>query len=260
MDKLELILYEKSSHLAWITLNRPESLNALSDKMKQEMRLALEDARDDREVHVIIITGAGNKAFSAGADISEFTKLTSSDQIGRHGRPQPILFIREIPKPVIAMVNGLALGGGCEIVLASDLAIASENAKFGLPEIRVGVIPGSGGTQILSRLVGEKRARELIYTGNMITAAEALQMGLVNRVVPPDRLRQATEEFVATLLKRSPVLLKIAKLAVNRSLETSLSAGLATERDLLALAFGTLDQNKGARAFLEKTKAKYEGK
>ncbi|MDP2991621.1 MAG: enoyl-CoA hydratase/isomerase family protein, partial [Kiritimatiellota bacterium] len=224
------------------------------------LKVGLESARDDSDVRVVIITGAGPKAFCAGADITELPKLTTADQLGRHGRPSPIHMIRDIPKPVIAMVNGLALGGGCEIVLACDMAIASENAKFGLPEIKVGVIPGSGGTQVLPRLIGEKRARELIYTGNFITAAEALQMGMINRVVPPDKLKSATEEFIAPLLKRSPVLLQIAKLAVNRSLETSLSAGLASERDLYAAAFGTLDQKEGARAFLEKREPNYQGK
>ncbi len=256
----ELVLYEKSGHVAWITLNRPDVLNAQNDGLRLDLRTCLERARDDDEIYVMVITGAGSRAFSAGADISEFPKLTTSQQLMRHGRANHIYMIRDIPKPVVAMVNGLALGGGLEVVLACDIAIASETAKFGLPEIRVGVIPGAGGTQTLPRLIGEKRARELIYTGNMITAAEALQMGIVNRVVPADKLRSTTEELVGTLLKRSPVLLKIAKLAVNASLETTFSAGLGAERNLFAAAFGTADQKEGARAFLEKREPHYQGK
>jgi enoyl-CoA hydratase len=158
------------------------------------------------------------------------------------------------------MVNGLALGGGCELVLAADIAIASEKAQFGQPEIRVGVIPGAGGTQVLPRVIGEKRAKELIFTGRSITAAEALQIGLVNQVVPAENLKEATEDFVAVLLRRSPVILKIAKLAVNRALETTLGSGLACERDFFALCFGTEDQKEGAKAFLEKREPKYKGR
>jgi enoyl-CoA hydratase len=158
------------------------------------------------------------------------------------------------------MVNGLALGGGCELVLACDMAIASEQAQFGLPEVRVGVIPGAGGTQILPRLVGEKKAKEMIFTGRLITASEALQIGLINQMVPHDKLQETTDNLIAELLKRSPAILKAAKLAVNRALETTLSAGLACERDLFALCFGMEDQKEGAKAFLEKREAEYKGR
>jgi enoyl-CoA hydratase len=165
-----------------------------------------------------------------------------------------------MPKPVIAAVNGLALGGGCELALACDLIIAADSAKFGQPEIRVGVIPGCGGTQILPRLIGEKRAKELIFTGRMISAEEALGLGIVNQVVPLEELRDATERFVRDLLRNSPAILKIAKIAINKSLETPLSVGMSYERDLFALCFGTDDQKEGARAFLEKRKPTYTGK
>lgn len=260
MRKLRNIIYEKSGHVAWITLNRPEARNALNSPTREELLEALEDARDDNEIYVIVITGAGDKAFCAGGDITEFPELNSPDQIKRHARTHPVLFIRQIPKPVVVMVNGLALGGGCEIVLASDIAIASEKAQFGQPEIRVGVIPGYGGTQVLPRLIGEKRAKELIFTGRTITATEAREIGLINQVVPHEQLRETTESFIAELLKQSPVILQIAKLAVNRAMETVLSSGLDSERDLYALCFGTKDQKEGARAFLEKRKPRYKGK
>ena len=260
MNGFETIIYEKVGNLAWITLNRPESLNAMNGKMREELMRALGDARDDDAVFVLAITGAGDRAFCAGADISEFPKLNPVDQLERFGRTHPIALIREIPKPVVAMVNGLALGGGCEIVLACDIAIASETAQLGQPEIRIGIIPGAGGTQVLPRLIGEKRAKDLIFTGRTIPALEALQMGLVNQVVPHEKLKEATENFIAVLLRRSPVTLRIAKLAVNRALETTLSVGLECEKDFFALCFGTEDQKEGARAFLEKREPKYKGR
>ena len=260
MQAYETILYELTENTAWITMNRPEMRNAMNDKMRHELILALEQARDDDAVRIIAVTGMGDKAFCAGGDISQFTDLHPNDQIKRHGRLHPLLLIREIPKPVVAMVNSLALGGGCELVLACDMAIASEKAKFGLPEVRVGVIPGAGGTQILPRLVGEKKAKEMIFTGNLITASEALKIGLINQMAPPDELQEATDNIIAELLKRSPVILKAAKLAINRALETTLSAGLATERDLFALCFGMEDQKEGAKAFLEKREAEYKGR
>lgn len=260
MEGFETIIYETRDNVAWITLNRPEALNAINNKMREELTQVLEQARDDNTIHVVAITGMGDRAFCAGADISELPKLSSADQLRRHGRKQPHYLIREIPKPIITMVNGLALGGGCEMVLASDIAIASENAQFGQPEIRIGVIPGAGGTQLLPRVIGEKRAKELIFTGRSITASEALQMGLVNQVVPQEKLRETTENLIAVLLRRSPVILKIAKLAVNRALETTLLPGLVCERDLFALCFGTEDQKEGAKAFLEKREPSYKGR
>jgi len=260
MRDFETIIYERVGNVAWITMNRPEARNAMNEKMRGEIVQALEEARDDADVYVIAITGAGDKAFCAGGDISEFIEMGASDQIGRHARMHPLVFVRQLPKPVIAMVNGVALGAGCETVQACDIAIASENAQFGQPEIRVGLIPGAGGTQYLPRLVGEKKAKELIFTGRIITAQEALQIGLINQVVPHETLKEATDEFISVLLKHSPVILKMAKLAVNRALETGLSAGLACETDLFATCFGTEDQKEGARAFMEKREPRYKGK
>ncbi|HJW76366.1 MAG TPA: enoyl-CoA hydratase-related protein [Thermoleophilia bacterium] len=254
------ILYEKSAHVAWITLNRPEVLNAQSDELRAEVVQALEQASFDDEVHVVVITGAGDKAFSAGADISQFPTRYPIDVVTAKARRRPYEMIREMPKPVIAAVNGLALGGGCELVLACDIVIAADSAKFGQPEIRVGLIPGCGGSQVLPRLMGEKKAKELIFTGRMMTAEEAERYGIVNQVVPLAELREATEGFVADLLRNSPAILRIAKLAVNKSLETPLSVGMSYERDLFALCFGTDDQKEGAKAFLEKRKPTYEGR
>jgi len=259
--KFEAIIYEKKENVAWITLNRPEVLNAQNDTLRTELIKAFEEARDDNELHMIVLTGAGDRAFSAGADISEFPSRVLMDVIKqRKGTKRASDLIREIPKPVIAMVNGLALGGGCELAMACDIIIAAENAQFGQPEISVGIIPGAGGTQILPRLVGEKKAKELIFTGDFISAEEALRLGLVNKVVPREKLKEAVDELITKLKSKSPVILQFAKLAVNKSLETPLSVGLAAEADLSAMCFGTEDQKEGARAFLEKRKPQYKGK
>lgn len=258
--EFQTIIYEKKESLSWITLNRPENLNAQNETLRSELVTALEDSRDDDNVCVIIITGAGEKAFSAGADISEFPNWMPADILQTKGKIRAYELIREIPKPVIAMVNGYALGGGCELAMACDIIIASENAQFGQPEVRVGVIPGAGGTQVLPRLVGEKKAKELIFTGNRITAKEALELGLVNKVVPQEKLREAVVEMANAILQNSPVIVKLAKIAVNKSLETPLSIGMGYERDLFAVCFGTDDQKEGAKAFLEKRKPNYKGK
>lgn len=261
MENLETVIYQKKGNVAWITLNRPEALNALNAQLRAELMQALEQARDDLDIHVIAVTGAGDRAFCAGADIGNFLSVSQVDQLNtRYAKSSPYSLVRDIPKPVVAVVNGLALGGGCEIVLGCDIAIASENAQFAQAEIRAGVIPGGGGTQILPRLIGEKRARELIYTGRSITAQEALAMGMINRVVPPDKLMETAEEFIGVLLRRSPVMLKLAKLAINRSLEAGLSAGLAAERDLFTMCFSTEDQKEAARAFFEKRQPEYKGR
>jgi enoyl-CoA hydratase len=257
------IIYEKKEHVAWVTLNRPEAKNAQDPKTREELVRALEQGRDDDEVFVMVITGEG-EVFSAGGDIAGFPQnpVEFMEKIGMQvkGKKRPIEMVREIPKPIIAMVNGLALGAGCELAMACDIIIASETARFGQPEIRVGLIPGGGGTQMLPRLVGEKKAKELVFTGEMIAAEEALRFGLVNKVVPKGKLREAVEEFVGSLVNKSPLILKFAKLAVNKSLETPLSAGLAYESNLCALCFSTEDLKEGMTAFLEKRTPNYKGK
>ena len=257
----ETIIYEKKDNVGWITFNRPKVLNAQNQTLMAEVMTALEVAKNDDEVYVIVLTGAGDRAFSAGADISMFPQWTPIDVIKwNKASRRPYEFVREIPKPVIAMVNGIALGGGTEIAMGCDMVIASENAIFGQPEISVGVIPGGAGTQMLPRLVGEKKAKEMILTGDSITADEAFRLGLVNKVVPADKLRGAVDEVIGKLKSKSPAILKFAKLAVNKSLETPLSVGIQSEGDLFALCFGTEDQKEGAKAFLEKRPAKYTGR
>lgn len=257
------VIYEKNDHVAWITLNRPKARNAQDPLTREELVQALKRGRDDDDVHVMVITGAGD-AFSAGGDIANFPKnpVEFMERIGMQvkGKKRPIELTREIPKPIIAMVNGLALGAGMELAMACDIIVASEDAKFGQPEIRAGLIPGGGGTQVLPRLVGEKRAKELVFTGNIISAKEAQEIGIVNKVVPKEKLKETVTELVNTLLKRSPIILKFAKMAVNKALETPLSVGLAYESDLCALCFGTEDLMEGARAFSEKRAPVFKGR
>lgn len=259
--EFETIIYEIKDNVGWITLNRPEVLNAQNDMLRTELSTAAGMAQTDDEVHVIVITGSGAKAFSAGADITMFTKWNTADVITSFKSVRrAVQNVRELIKPVIAMVNGLAIGGGCELALACDIIVASENARFGLPEVSVGVIPGGGGTQVLPRLVGEKKAKELIFTGDLIPAGEALRLGMINKVVPHDQLREAVEKIVKKIKVKSPAILKLAKIAVNKSLDTPLSVGIESEKELFAMCFGTDDQKEGARAFLEKRKPEYTGK
>jgi enoyl-CoA hydratase/carnithine racemase len=258
--ELKNILFEKKDFLSWITLNRPEVRNAQNDTLRAEVIWALEDSRDDDNVRIIIITGAGDKAFSAGADISEFPKRMPADILRGKGIKRMTDLVREIPKPAIAMVNGLALGGGCELAMACDIIIASENAQFGQPEINIGIIPGAGGTQILPRLVGEKKAKEMVFTGGFIPAQEALALRLINRVVPQEKLRETVMEMAKAILRHSPIILKLCKLAINKSLDVPLTVGLDYERDLFAICFGTEDQKEGSKAFLEKRKPEYKGR
>jgi enoyl-CoA hydratase len=259
--KFETIIYEKKDNVAWITFNRPEKYNAQNETLLNEVTVALEQAKDDDEVQVIVFTGTGDKAFSAGADVNMFLNWTPISVLNwSKGSKRAYAYIREIPKPMIAMVNGLALGGGCEVAMSCDIIIASENARFGQPEISVGVIPGGTGTQILPRLVGEKKAKEMILLGDPISAEEALRLGLVNKVVPADKLRETVDEVIKKLKSKSPAILKFAKIAVNKSLDTPISVGVECEAELFALCFGTQDQKEGAKAFLEKRPANYTGK
>lgn len=256
----EFIIYDKVGSVAWLTLNRPEALNAQSDELRAELVDALEAASKDDEVYVVVITGAGDKAFSAGADVAQYLTRVPSEVVKQKYVLRPFELIRNMTKPVVAMVNGLALGAGCELMMSCDLIIAADDARMGQTEVRVGLMPGGGGTQVLPRLVGEKKAKELIFTGKMITAEEALALGMINRVVPHAELREATEAFVQELLRNSPAVIGLAKIAINRSLETPLSTGMSYERDLFALTFGFEDQKEGAAAFLEKRKPDYKNK
>jgi enoyl-CoA hydratase/carnithine racemase len=259
-ENYEFIIYEKADRVAWITLNRPEAMNAQSDGLRMELVDALENASVDEDVFVVVITGSGEKAFSAGADVAQYVTRVPSYVVSQKYITRPFELIRNMTKPVVCMVNGLALGAGCELMISCDIIIAADDVKLGQTEVRVGLIPGGGGTQVLPRLVGEKKAKELIFTGRMISAEEAMRLGIINQVVPREQLREATQKMVDELLRNSPAIIGLAKIAINRSLEIPLQAGMSYERDLFALAFSYEDQKEGAKAFLEKRKPAYKGR
>lgn len=256
----ESILIERRDRVAIITINRPEKRNALNIQTRAEGAAALDELSQDDSVRVVIFTGAGDKAFVAGADIAEFAGRTALAQ--RTIMLDRGLFnaVDTFPKPVIAMVNGYCLGGGCELALACDIRIASETASFGQPEINLGIIPGGGGTQRLTRLVGEGKAMEMILTGEIINAQEAFRLGLANHVVPADQLQTKTMEVANRIAEKSPVALRLAKEAVKAASRSNLDEGLRREVDLFALCFSSEDKDEGVSAFLEKRKADFKGK
>jgi len=254
------ILYEKKGSVAWITLNRPQVLNALNRDTFLELESALREAAVDPEVKAVVITGAGERAFCAGLDLKEVADKAPVEarELSKLGH-RVFRLVEELPKPVIAAVNGYAMGGGMELVLSCDLAIASENAVFSQAEVNVGVTPGWGATQRLWRLVGIRRAKMLVLTGDRISAAEAERMGLVNKVVPSEKLREEAEALALKLAEKSPVVLRIAKEQLNKALENTLSAGLDYEAETWSLLFSTHDAREGVKAFLEKRKPSYRG-
>ena len=256
----ETILVEREGRVAILTINRPDKMNALNDQVRNDMLEILGQIETDAAVGVVVITGAGEKAFIAGADIGEFAGRTPFDQ--RHAMRSPRIFdvMAGFPKPVIAMINGFCLGGGCELALSCDLRIASEKARFGQPEIKLGLIPGGGGTQRLPRLVGTGHALRLILTGDMIDAAEAKAIGLVELVVPHEELRAKTLELAQKIAGMSPLTVKVAKEAVRASEKMSLEEGITYERDLFCLCFSTADKEEGVKAFLDKRPAQWQGR
>ena len=241
--------------VAILTFNRPEKLNAMSRQVLGELHQALDALAGDAGVRAVILTGAGERAFVAGADIAEFTPLTPVAAV-QFAKDLEAAFqkIARMPKPVLAAVNGFCLGGGCELAMACDFIYAAENARFGQPEINLGIIPGSGGTQRLPRLVGKARAKELIYTGDMIDAQEALRIGLVNRVLPLAELLPAAKATAAKMAAKSGVVLGLAKAAIEEGTATDLMSGLALEAKAFGLTFSTEDKREGVAAFLEKRK------
>src|SRR5262245_59432008 len=258
--KFENVLVEKRGQVAIITINRPDKLNALNIARRQDILAAFDQLERDEEVRVVVITGAGEKAFIAGADINEFAGMTAVAQRAVMKGRRAFDAVEDFPKPVIAMINGFALGGGCELALACDIRIASTKARLGQPEIKLGIIPGGGGTQRLARLIGEGKAMELALTGDMISAEEALTLGLVNHVVAPENLEEKTFEIANKIAEMSPVALAMAKQSVKNAARLDLRAGLDAEVDLFALCFSSEDKEEGVRAFLEKRKPEFKGR
>ena len=256
----ETLLLERRERVAIITVNRPDKRNALNIKTREEGAALLEELRNDDSVGVVVFTGAGDKAFIAGADIGEFAGRTAMMQRDVMTARSLFTAFDTFPKPVIAMINGYCLGGGCELALACDIRIASETASFGQPEINLGIIPGGGGTQRLTRLVGEGKAMELILSGDIIDAKAAYEIGLVNHVFPADQLEAKTMELANRIASKSPIALSLAKEAVKLASHSHLDEGLRREVDLFALCFSTADKDEGVSAFLEKRKPVWKGK
>jgi enoyl-CoA hydratase len=256
----ETLLFERRGRVGIITINRPEKRNALNIKTREEGAALLDELRNDTSIAVVVITGAGDKAFVAGADIAEFAGRTAMMQRDVMTARSLFTAIDTFPKPIIAMINGYCLGGGCELALACDIRIASETASFGQPEINLGIIPGGGGTQRLTRLVGEGKAMEMILTGEIIDAKSAYSIGLVNHVVPAEELLVKTMEIANRIAERSPIALSLAKEAVKLDSLSSLDEVFRREVDLFALCFSTEDKNEGVSAFLEKRKPEFKGR
>ncbi len=257
----ENILYEKKDAIGYITFHRPDKLNALNRKTMEELDSILASASDDAEVRVLILTGAGEKAFVAGADIGELAQRTPVDgkEFSLYG--QGVLHrLETLGKPSIAAVNGFALGGGCEVILACSMRIASRTAKLGQPEVKLGIIPGYGGTQRLARLCGKGVAHELVLTGEMITAEEALRIGLVNRVTEPAELIPACEAVARKIIEKAPLAVKYSMEAIERGVEMPQEEGLFLEATLFGLCCATEDMREGTKAFLEKRSAQFKGK
>jgi enoyl-CoA hydratase len=255
------LLLDVTDGIARITVNRPDKLNALNDAVIAELGQAIDRIETTPDIKGAIITGAGNKAFVAGADIGELSRQGPFDGKARALVGQGVFRrIERSGKPVIAAVNGFALGGGCELAMACHVRIAAESAKFGQPEVKLGIAPGYGGSVRLPRLVGKGRALELLLTGQMIDAAEAYRIGLVNRVVPGDKLLEESEKMLRTMLENGPLALRVCIEAVDSALETTLDEGLLLEANYFGLLASTEDMREGMAAFLEKRKAEFKGK
>jgi enoyl-CoA hydratase len=255
------LLLEKEDGIGILYINRPEAMNALNTGVLEEIIQAMEEISKDNEIQVLIITGAGDKSFVAGADIKEMHGLTAVEgrEFGYIGQAA-FRAIEKLEKPVIAAVNGFALGGGCELAMAADIRLASDKARFGQPEVGLGITPGFGGTQRLPRLVGEGRAMELILTANNINAEEAYRIGLVNHIYPAADLLDETRKMARKIMGNAPLAVKYSKSAINKGLQTDIDTGMAIEADLFGICFSTEDQKTGMGAFLNKEKASFKAR
>ena len=256
----ETLLLNIDARVATIVINRPDKRNALNATVRREILEALDALRGEEEVRVVVFTGAGEKAFVAGADIGEFAERTPIEQRAVMEERRIFDEIAAFPKPTIAMINGFALGGGCELALACDIRIAARTARFGQPEIKLGIIPGGGGTQRLPRLVGSGRALKMILTGELIDAAEAERIGLADQVVDDAELKATVQQLARTIAAHSPVTLALAKSAVRAAFEAPLGAGLTYERELFITAFSSDDKREGVSAFFEKRTPEFTGR
>ena len=258
--ELQNLLFDVQDGIAVLTFNRPKALNALNDALIKELSQVLDQVAADEDIRVLVLTGAGEKAFVAGADITEIAGFTALKAKAFAESGQRIINkIEQLPIPVIAAVNGFALGGGNEIALVCDFIYAAENAKLGLPEINLGVIPGFGGTQRLPRLVGKNIAKEMVFTGKMISAAEAQAIGLVNKVCPPQELMDEVKKTAQNMASKGKVAMRALKQAINGGMNLDLASGCALEIDAFALCFTSEDSKEGPAAFLEKRKPEFKG-
>lgn len=257
----ENIILEKKNAIAYVTVNRPKVLNALNLATMEELRAAFHDIKSDKAIRVVILTGAGEKAFIAGADIGELAKHDAVSGKEYTHRGQSVLnLIESLGKPVIACINGFALGGGCEIAMACTLRLASENAKLGQPEVKLGIIPGYGGTQRLPRLVGKGLAMQMVLAGEMIAAPEAHRIGLVNEITAPAQLIPRAEAIAAKIIANAPLAVQYAMEAVNKGTEMTLAEGLYLEATLFGVSCATEDKKEGTTAFLEKRSPQFKGR
>ncbi|OUQ77044.1 enoyl-CoA hydratase-related protein [Flavonifractor sp. An100] len=258
--KFENILYEVKDGILYLTLNRPDVRNALSPEMWRDIQTAVQQAKTDDDVRVIIVSGNGGKALASGADIREIHDRDYLKMLEATASVS-LKALEDLYKPVICAVNGYALGGGCELAMACDIRIATKRSKFGQPEVGLGIMPGAGGTQRLARLVGPGKAKELIFTGRIISAEEAASIGLVNQVTEddPEALMKAAEDMARQIMSKGPMAVNLAKISINLGLETDINTGLMIERLAQTIAFSTQDRKEGTAAFLEKRPANFKG-
>ncbi|MDU5107984.1 MULTISPECIES: short-chain-enoyl-CoA hydratase [unclassified Clostridium] len=259
--ELKNLILEKEEHLAIVTINRPKALNALNSDTLKDLDAVLEDLEQDSNIYSVILTGAGEKAFVAGADISEMKDLSEEEgkNFGLLGN-KVFRRLEKLDKPVIAAISGFALGGGCELAMACDIRIASEKARFAQPEAGLGITPGFGGTQRLPRLVGEGKAKELIYTCAMVKADEALRIGLVNKVVPLESLMEEAKAMANTIMANAPIAVKLCKDAINRGMQVDIDTAIEIEAEDFGKCFATEDQKEGMTAFIDKRAKNFSNK